>query len=261
MLEKILDFERTLFLQLNGVHSLFGDQFMWLYSGLIYWIPLAVCFFVFLFVANRTRWREVLLIVAAIVLVVTLCDQFASGFCKPFFARFRPTYHPDFMNEVQTVFDYRGGRYGFISSHAANGFGFATLSSLIFKNKWYTVLLFLWATISAYSRIYLGVHFISDIIPGILTGLLFGWMVYLLFKFAHTRFFTGKNGYSSTKESLNPASGLITVDIPNTYQSTKKLMYPHEGLTVILFLLIISIALMAVISILSMYRIIPAINF
>ena len=239
MLERILDFERTLFLQLNGVHSPFGDQFMWLYSGLIYWIPLAASFFVILFAANRTRWREILLIVGAIVLVVTLCDQFASSFCKPFFARFRPTYHPDFMYDVQTVFDYRGGRYGFISSHAANGFGFAMLTSLIFKNKWYTILLFLWATVSAYSRIYLGVHFISDIIPGILTGLLFGWMVYLLFKFTHRKIFAGQNGYPSTMESP----------------------YPHEGLTVILYLLILTIALMAVISILSLYELIPAITF
>jgi len=169
MLETILDYERALFLKLNGAHSMFGDQFMWLFTGFIAWIPAAVGFFVILFYANSKRWKETLLIVLSIAVVIALCDQFSSGFCKPYFARFRPTHHPDFMNDICTVFDYRGGMYGFISSHAANGLGFVTLTSLIFRNRFYTVVSFLWATVSVYSRIYLGVHFISDIVPGILT--------------------------------------------------------------------------------------------
>jgi len=49
--------------------------------------------------------------------------------------------------------------------------------------------LMLWATCSSYSRIYLGVHFISDIIPGILAGLFFGWLVYKLFVLVHKKIF------------------------------------------------------------------------
>jgi len=239
MLEKILDYERALFLQLNSAHSPFGDQFMWLYSGMIFWMPLAIAFLIILFYANRKRWKETLLVFVAIALVITLCDQFTSSFCKPFFARFRPTYHPDFMNDVTTVFDYRGGRYGFISGHAANGFGFATVTALIFRNKVYTVLLFLWATVSAYSRIYLGVHFISDIVPGIVTGLFFGWMGFQLFKIAYKKIFINKNGSTSSNESP----------------------YPHDGLAVILYLLIATITLMAIISILYQFQLIPAITF
>ena len=189
MLEKILEHERTLFLLLNSFHSPSGDKFMYLFSGFTAWIPVSFLFFVILFYTNRTRWKEILLIVAAIAVTITLCDKFASGICKPYFARFRPTHHPDFMNDVITVFGYRGGRYGFISSHAANGFGFAMITSLIFRNRFYTVLLMLWATCSSYSRIYLGVHFISDIIPGILAGLFFGWLVYKLFVLVHKKLF------------------------------------------------------------------------
>ena len=228
MLEKLLILERALFLRLNNCHTPFGDQFMWLYSGTYAWIPVAICFFAVLFYANRKRWKEMLLVVVAIALTITLCDQFSSGFCKPFFTRFRPTYHPDFMNDVMTVFDYRGGRYGFISSHAANGFGFATLTSLIFRNKLYALSLFLWATVFAYSRIYLGVHFISDIIPGILTGLFFGWLVYKLFVFAHKKAF----------------AGLPDRDTP----------YPNNGLTPILSVLVATILIIAIISTLNAYQ-------
>lgn len=231
MLEKILDYERTLFLLLNSAQSQFADQFMWLYTRTTAWIPLYICFVSILFYANRTRWKEVLLIAAAIALTITFCDQFSSTFCKPFFARFRPTHHPDFMNDVATVFNYRGREYGFISSHAANGFGFAMVTSLIFRNKIYSVFLMLWATITAYSRIYLGVHFISDIIPGILIGLFFGWMVYRLFVFAHKKIF-------------------------HTHQP--KVLYPSNGLTLIITLLIATVAIMAIISLLYACQLIPA---
>ena len=185
MLENLLTYERELFLWLNGNHTPFWDEVMWLYSGKEVWLPLAL--FILGIVCYKKNWRETVLVLLAIALVITLCDQFASGICKPLFTRFRPTHHPDFMNEVQTVFGYRGGRYGFISSHAANAFGFATFMALLFRHRLLGVTLFIWATVNAYSRIYLGVHFISDIVPGILSGILFGYVVYRLYAWTHSR--------------------------------------------------------------------------
>jgi len=175
IIEQLLEIERDTFLWLNGSgHCAFLDRFLWLFSGKLTWLPLAAFFVAALFWHNRRHWREALLLLVAIAVVITVCDQFASGFCKTFFHRFRPTHHPDFMNDVITVNGYRGGRYGFISSHAANSFGFATLTATLFRRRAYTLAIFLWALINAYSRIYLGVHFISDIVPGILVGVLVG---------------------------------------------------------------------------------------
>ena len=238
MLERMLDFERALFLKLNGAHSLFGDQFMWLFSGFNAWIPVVVCFFVILFYANRKRWKETLLIVIAIAIVIILTDQFSSQLCKPFFARFRPTHHPDFMNDVYTVFDYRGGRYGFISSHAANGFGFATLTSLIFRNRYYSIVIIAWATVSAYSRIYLGVHFISDIIPGIITGLFSGWIVYQLFVYIHKKIILENKS---------------NIQLPET-------RYPNKGIPLFLTILIATVVLLVIVSLLYACHVIPAIR-
>jgi undecaprenyl-diphosphatase len=139
----------------------------------------------------KKNWRESLLILVAIALVVTLCDQFASHLIKPYFERFRPTHHPDFMNDVKTVFDYRGGRYGFISSHAANAFGFALFMSLLFRCRIFTIVIFLWAFLTAYTRVYLGVHFISDVVPGALSGLFFGWLVYTLYIYVRKKMIRG----------------------------------------------------------------------
>ncbi|MDR2468946.1 MAG: phosphatase PAP2 family protein, partial [Tannerella sp.] len=185
MLEWILDCERETFLWLNSWHTPFRDSFMWIYSGKAAWVtPLTVIAIV---IARRKNWKESLAIFLFIALVITLCDQFASGICKPCFMRLRPTGHPDFMEHVHTVNGYRGGRYGFISSHAANAFGFAVFTLLLFRDRWYTVVILLWATLMAYTRIYLGVHFISDIVPAIFSGSLFGYTGYRLYLFARRK--------------------------------------------------------------------------
>ena len=204
MVEKILAYERDLFFMLNGSDSPFLDRFMWLFSGKAVWLPLAA--FILIILLYKKKWKESILILLGIVLVVTLCDPFASHVCKPIFTRFRPTHHPDFMDQVKTVFDYRGGRYGFISSHAANAFGFATYMSLLFRYRLFTWTIFLWAALTAYTRVYLGVHFISDIVPGAIAGVFFGWLVYWLYVKVHP-VVTGSDGkvsaiYSDSRKRI-----------------------------------------------------------
>ncbi|MCD7976304.1 MAG: phosphatase PAP2 family protein [Tannerellaceae bacterium] len=216
MLEKILVHEREAFLLMNGSDSIFFDRFMWLYSGKVVWLPLAV--FILFVLIYKNKWKESLLILLGIVLVITSCDQFASHLCKPLFTRFRPTHHPDFIDQVKTVFDYRGGRYGFMSSHTANAFGFATFISLILRNRLLTLSLFFWATLMAYTRIYLGVHFISDIVPGAIIGTIFGYLVhriYLLSRPYLMRRGEEHRSFAYTVYALNPPQ-LIVMGIFST---------------------------------------------
>lgn len=189
MVEKILLYERDAFFALNGSDCDFLDRFMWIFTGKTVWLPLAV--FILIVLIYKKNWRESILILLAIVLVVTLCDQFASHVCKPYFTRFRPTHHPDFLEQVKTVYGYRGGKYGFISSHAANAFGFATLMAFVMRDRLFTWTIFLWALLTAYTRIYLGVHFISDVVPGAISGIFFGYVVYKLYKWVRPRLVNG----------------------------------------------------------------------
>ena len=210
MLEQWLVWERDAFFLLNGSDSSFFDHFMWLYSGKAVWLPLAL--FLLVVLVYKRGWREAFWLVLMIALTITLCDQFASHVCKPIFTRFRPTHHPDFMDQVKVVFGYRGGKYGFISSHAANSFGFAMLLALIFRNRWLTGSLFLWATLNAYSRIYLGVHFITDIIPGALSGLFFGWVVYSLYRLGVVRWHLPEESvWLSTRKAHVMAMAIVGV--------------------------------------------------
>ncbi|MDR0733546.1 MAG: phosphatase PAP2 family protein [Dysgonamonadaceae bacterium] len=185
MLEKELQFEKTLFFQLNGSESAFLDNFFYLYSYMWTWALFYLCF-IFIF-CYKQKSKEIVCILLAISLLVLLCDQISSGFFKPFFHRFRPTHHPDFEHLVKTVLDYRGGLYGFISGHATNSFGFAVFTLFLFRNRLYTVIILLFAMLNAYSRIYLGVHFISDVVAGALVGSLTGYSVYRLYQFVRCK--------------------------------------------------------------------------
>ena len=181
-LEQVLLWEKDIFLMINGSDSPLLDSIMWLFSGAIMWIPIGV-FFLFC-IAYRKNYSEWLPVLLAIGLVVLFCDQFSSTLCKPYFERFRPTHHPLFMDQVDTLFGYRGGKYSFISGHATNFFGFAMLTSCIFKNKIYSIVIFIWAALVAYSRVYLGVHFTSDIIAGAISGMIIGYLTYRLYAVA-----------------------------------------------------------------------------
>jgi len=179
LVEKILPYERELFLWLNDHHTPYWDTFMWLYSGKVIWLPLAVvALVVFVY---KVKWREALLIIICAAVVGMLCDYFSANVIKPFFERLRPTHHPDFQSFVEIVNNYRGGRYGFISNHAANGFGIVVFTSLLFRYRYFTITMILWATTTAYSRIYLGVHFISDVVGGAMWGSLIGFFVYYIY--------------------------------------------------------------------------------
>ena len=185
VVEQILPYERNAFLWLNESHNVFFDSFMWIYSGKIIWIPLViVALIVFLY---KTPWRVSLLVLISFALLATLSDQLSASVIKPIFERLRPTHHPDFRNYVEIVNGYRGGKYGFISAHSANGFGIATFTSLLFRYRRFTIVIFSWALLTAYSRIYLGVHFISDVLGGMLLGVVLGLLVYYLFQFVRKK--------------------------------------------------------------------------
>lgn len=104
--------DKELLLNLNGSQSLFWDGFMWVATSTIVWVPVAAMLLYIIIKNNKIQ--EALLTIVMIALVITLADQIASGLCKPFFARFRPTQDPNIMYMVDIVNGYRGGRFKFI---------------------------------------------------------------------------------------------------------------------------------------------------
>ncbi len=170
-MQELIQEDQSLFLFLNNLGSETFDQFWIMISATWIWVPLYVIFLFLLF--KNYKLRNLVFILIFIALGVTVSDQLAGVF-KTGIARFRPCHDPNLTGMMRAV--KCGGQFGFYSSHASNTFFIATFMSLLLYKKFRILpyLLFLWATIVSYSRIYLGVHFPLDILMGAAVGILLG---------------------------------------------------------------------------------------
>ena len=181
MLEFITNIDTQLTLFLNGSDSVMLDTIAVTATKTGTWIPLGI---VLLYVLMRMKnWKNALLVILCVAIAITLADQMASGIFKPLVARLRPSHTPELQGVIDLVGDYRGGRYGFFSSHAANTCAVAVFLSLLFRKRVFTVAICSWAMVNSWTRLYLGVHYVGDIMVGLIWGALVGWMVFRLYRF------------------------------------------------------------------------------
>jgi len=169
MIEKLKIIDKEIFLYINSHHSPVLDTVMWLISDKFVWIPFYAFLLFFMIKKYKKNWWLLLIFIA---LTVTLTDQI-SVMIKNAVMRYRPCHNLDLQTIVHIVKNHCGGQYGFVSSHAANSFGISAFSLLIMKKRVWAFL-FLWATLIAYSRIYLGVHYPSDVTCGAILGIILG---------------------------------------------------------------------------------------
>jgi undecaprenyl-diphosphatase len=181
MLEFITNIDTRLTLFLNGSDSEMLDAIAVTATKTSTWIPLGI---LLLYVLMRMKdWKNALLVILCVAIAITLADQMASGIFKPLVARLRPSHNPELQGVIDLVGDYRGGRYGFFSSHAANTCAVAVFLSLLFRKRVFTVAICSWAMVNSWTRLYLGVHYVGDITVGLLWGALVGWIVFRLYRF------------------------------------------------------------------------------
>jgi undecaprenyl-diphosphatase len=187
MIEFLTRLDTSIFLFLNSLYSPFWDKVMWFVSGRMEWFPLYLLLAGW--VIYKFRWRSVTITIFVALLIIT-SDQTSVHLFKDVFQRLRPCKNTDIQHLVHLVNNYCSGRYGFISSHAANTFALATFLSLTLKNKIFSCFIFFWATVVSYSRIYLGVHYPGDVLGGMLLGVGLGLLFFWLYsRITASRFF------------------------------------------------------------------------
>ena len=192
----IIDLDKSLFIFLNSLGSEFFDNF-WLYiSAKDTWIWLYLFSLILLLTGKKENFIQIgfsyydikptyinwFYFLLGIILLIVFTDQ-SSNMFKDYFQRLRPCHDPDLLNLFRIVKESCGGLYSFFSAHAANSFAFATFIFFMTKKSYRNLssLLFAWALIVSYSRIYIGVHFPVDIIFGAVYGIIAG---FLFFKFS-----------------------------------------------------------------------------
>jgi len=178
-MDTLIELDKKILVFLNGFHSDALDPIMFLLSNTLFWLPL----YLFLIYATQKKYQKAawIILIGAIITLI-LADQITASIMKPYFARLRPSHDPSLKGQLHLVKDfngslYYGGLYGFASSHAANTFGTALFFFFFLKSVYrWAALLFLWAALMTYTRIYLGVHFPGDIIAGAVVGLGSAWI-------------------------------------------------------------------------------------
>lgn len=220
MLDYLNEIDSTALLAVNGWNSTFQDAFWWMVSAKWASVLLVLALIWLLLRQNR---RHALLVLVMLVLAVVLADQLSSGLIKHLVERLRPTHDPSLESAVHVVNGYRGGMYGFVSSHAANSFAVATLIALILRHRLVTLSLFTWALLQCYSRVYLGVHYPGDILGGIVVGVLVGWLVWLIMRWIQRDWrlpaghYTGADAVVVTSALVVTLLGLITAALIQTF--------------------------------------------
>ena len=190
-MDTILEIDKDLLIWVNSFHADWLDPIMLLITKTEFWTPLYLFFIYLMFKKLEThQWFALL----GAILTILFADQITSTIMKPFFQRLRPSQDPAIQNLLHLVIRadgeiYRGGLYGFASSHAANSFGIATYMWLLLKDKskWF-IMCFPWAAMLTYTRLYLGVHFPGDILVGGLVGVLSAMFSFWIYTKLKTKF-------------------------------------------------------------------------
>ena len=180
MLESPQALDRTIFLTLNGMHTPYWDSFMYIFTSKFIWIPLYASILYVLY--KNMNIRMVIFTTLMFALLITLADQTCSSILRPIFERPRPSRNPEIADLVHLVNGKRGGKFGFPSCHAANTFALACFIMLLFKNRALTTFFMLWAIVTCYTRIYVGVHYPGELLFGTIVGFTMGIITYGIYR-------------------------------------------------------------------------------
>jgi undecaprenyl-diphosphatase len=194
MLEILISIDRAVFLFFNSTLSnpVF-DVFFKFITLRNSWIIPGIIAAIFFIVKEK---KKALLVLGCLIVTIAISDPFCVRVLKPLFHRFRPC-HPSYFIDGQHIF-LAGGNFlfgmkrslSFPSAHAMNWFSGASLLYLFYPKRWMWFLTF--AFLVALSRVYVGVHYPSDIVAGAVIGIGIGAGVYFLYHYIR-QLVTSKN--------------------------------------------------------------------
>lgn len=178
MLEKIIDLDKKLFVLLNGMGSETYDILWLIITKQLYWAPFFL--FVFYLFQKKLGWKNFIYYILFMAILILICDQ-SANFFKDHFQRLRPCNDPEIKGIIRVV--KTSFSKSFFSGHATNSMATCVFTYLILKEHYkHIYLLFLFPLIFAYSRIYLGLHFPTDILTGYIFGATFGFVFFKIYQ-------------------------------------------------------------------------------
>lgn len=185
MFDLLDSYDKSFMLFLNYDGGAWADSFWFTFSGKFIWIGVYLIILLNFFLlckSDKVNLKAFVWLIVCTALIIVLSDQISSGIIKHLVERPRPSHNPEIEDMLHYVNDYRGGRFGFVSSHAANSIGLAIWLGLLFRSWIFRGTIIIWSILTCYSRIYLGVHYPGDIFGGLCVGIACALFVYYLYR-------------------------------------------------------------------------------
>ena len=181
MLINLLDVDRYILSFFNGSESVFVDGVVPILTSGFTWVLLYLVLF-YIVIKNNDTMSQIGITIGCVLLCLLFADGLADGIVKPLVARPRPLNDPFIKHTIDIVAGSYDRQYSFFSAHAANTFSLAIFFSLLFRRKAITVVLVAWSLLNCWTRLYMGMHYPSDIVVGLLWGICVGGGVWSLFR-------------------------------------------------------------------------------
>lgn len=169
---------------LNGSDNLFTDRMALVLTNGLTWVGLYLMLF-YIIVRNNETMVQIGLAVLGALLCVAIASSVTDAVVKPLVARWRPNNDPLLKYMFDVVDGIRGKGYSFFSAHAANTMSMAVYFALLMRSRILTIALLVWSIVNGWTRIYLGMHYPSDVLCGMLFGAIVGWGVYVAYRRAY----------------------------------------------------------------------------
>ena len=208
--QTVIDIDRQVLGVINGAHSAFLDTLMVTLTSAVTWIPLYLAL-LYLVVKNNENMAQIGWVMFCCALCFFITEFVTDGLVKPAVARPRPGNDPEWMYMVHVVNGRRGLDYSFFSAHAANTFGIAVFFCLLVRDSVFSWLMVTWSLVNCYTRLYLAMHYPSDIMVGLAFGALVGATVYLLYSLVFKQISTNQKYVSSQYTATG--YNLVDVDV------------------------------------------------
>lgn len=207
-MQTLVELDRSILAFFNGSDSLFLDNLVVILTSGLTWIPLYLSL-LYIVIKNNETMKQILLVIGCVCLCMLISDGVVDYIVKPMVGRLRPTNDPLIKYSLNVVDGIRETQYGFFSAHASNTFCIAIFFSLLIRNCKFVTTMIIWSLVNCWTRLYLGVHYPSDILVGLLWGGFVGALVYYIYIKSYLRMHQEFNYISSKYTS----TGYNQVDI------------------------------------------------
>ncbi len=191
MLEKIIALDKQLLVFLNSFGSETFDSFWLFITKQANWTPFFLLLLYLVYKQLGTKQTFVIILFVAVLLTVN--NGITEAF-KAHFERLRPCNDLDIKDIIRNV--KPSATFSFFSGHSSNTMAVFVFLFMIFRKHYkYFGLIILWPFIFAYSRIYLGLHFLTDILAGYTCGIITGFLTFKIYQFVQKKYFQKINPF------------------------------------------------------------------